>query len=114
MDLAPLDEWAWVLVRSQDWKPILRRVSRDTGSPAFAILEKRQIFLEEALFRADPERSRELLARFRVPLDELLSLAVVHELGHAMCQETDEARATEYAAQLSVTGETKCPMRRRR
>jgi hypothetical protein len=113
MDLAPISTWEWVLVRSLEWKPILRRVGRDTGSPAFTILEKRRVFLEEALFRADPERSRELLARFRIPLDELLSAAVAHELGHALCHETDEARAKQYAAELSLTGKATCVMRSR-
>jgi hypothetical protein len=114
MDLAPLGDWTWVLVRSQDWKPILRGVGRNTRSPAFAILQKRQIFLEEALFRADPERSRELLAEFRMPLDQLLSVAVAHELAHALCQDTDEARAKAYAAELSSTGKATClaPSRR--
>jgi hypothetical protein len=27
MDLAPLGDWTWILVRSQDWKPILRRLT---------------------------------------------------------------------------------------
>lgn len=49
-DLRGLEGWTWVLVRSDDWKPILRRVGRDPDSPAFTILEKRQTFLEEALF----------------------------------------------------------------
>jgi len=61
MELAPLGDWTWILVRSQDWKPILRRVGRDPESPAFTILEKPQTFLEEGLFNSDPERSRTLL-----------------------------------------------------
>ena len=83
MDLARLGDWTWILVRSQDWKPILRRVGRDPDSPAFTILEKRQTFLEEALFNAVPERSRTLLEKWRMPLDQLLMFAVAHELGHA-------------------------------
>jgi hypothetical protein len=51
MNLAPLGDWTWILVQSRDWKPILRRVGRDPDSPALTILEKRQTFLEEALFR---------------------------------------------------------------
>src|SRR5262249_39944895 len=66
-DLRPLGEWTWVLVRSQDWKPILRQVGRDPDSPAFTILAARQTFLEEALFDADPLRGRTLLERFRMP-----------------------------------------------
>lgn len=108
MDLVPLGDWTWILVRSQDWKPILRRVGRDPESPAFTILEKRQTFLEEALFNAGPERSRTLLERWRMPLDQLLMFAVAHELGHALCGETDEARANAYADQLRSTGKVTC------
>lgn len=108
MDLSPLGDWTWVLVRSQDWRPILRRVGRDPKSPAFTILDKRQIFLEEALFNAAPARARELLEAWRMPLDELRTFAVTHELGHALCQETDEARANAYAEQLRSTGKVTC------
>ena len=108
MDLAPLGDWTWILVRSQDWKPILRRVGRDPDSPAFTILEKRRTFLEEALFNAGPARSRTLLEKWRMPLDQLLAFAVAHELGHALCQETDEARAKAYAEQLRRTGKVTC------
>ena len=108
MDLAPLGDWTWILVRSQDWKPILRRVGRDPDSPAFTILGKRQTFLEEGLFKTVPERSRTLLEKWRMPLDQLLMFAVAHELGHALCHEADEARAKAYAAQLRSTGKATC------
>ena len=108
MDLAQLGDWTWILVRSEDWRPILRRVGRDADSPAFTILEKRQTFLEEALFNPSPERSRTLLAKWRVPLDRLLLFAVTHELGHALCRETDEARTIEYAEELRRTGRITC------
>jgi len=112
MDLAPLGDWTWILVRSRDWKPILRRVGRDPDSPAFTILEKRQTFLEEALFNASPERARTLLEKWRIPLDQILMFAVAHELGHALCQETDESRARSHAAQLRSTGSVTCLGRR--
>jgi hypothetical protein len=112
MNLAPLGDWTWVLVRSNDWKPILRKVGRDADSPAFTILEKRQTFLEEALFTASPERSRTLLDKFRMPLDQLLPFAVAHELAHAVCHETDEAKAKAYAEQLRGTGKIICSGRK--
>jgi len=108
LELTQLGEWTWILVRSDDWKPILRRVGRDPDSPAFTILEKHQTFLEEALFRFDPARSRTLIEKWRTPLDQLLPLAVSHELGHALCRDTDEPRTNEYAAQLRSTGTTTC------
>lgn len=81
-------------MRSEDWKPILRRVRRDPDSPAFTILEKRQTFLEEPLFVRIAGRDRTLLETWRMRLDQLLEFAVTHELGHALCRETDEARRT--------------------
>ncbi len=107
-DLARLGEWTWVLVQSGDWRPILRRAGRDPDSPAFTILEKRQTFLEEALFRAKADRSRILLEKYRVPLDQLLYVAVTHELGHAICHEVDEVKAIVYADQLRNTGRVLC------
>ncbi len=49
-----LGQWTWVLVRSEDWKPILTRVQMDPNSPAFSILERRQTFVEEALLVSKP------------------------------------------------------------
>jgi hypothetical protein len=111
MDLTGLGEWTWVLVKSEDWTPILRRVDRDQDSPAFTILEKRQTFLEEALFNPPADRGRTLLAKWRMPLDELLPFAVAHELGHALCREVDERRANDYAAQLRSAGTVRCRTR---
>jgi len=105
---ADLGEWTWILVRSENWRPILRRVGRDPDSPAFTILASRQTFLEDALFDADPVRSRTLLERWRVPRDKLLAFAVAHELGHAVCAETDEAKAIRYAEQLLGRGAAAC------
>src|SRR5215510_9772671 len=101
MDTSPLGEWTWILVRSDDWSPILRRVGRDPDSPAFTIPGRRQTFLEEALFRHSPGRSRILMEKLGVPLDQFLALAVSHELGHALCHETSEAQAS---AGVTLTG----------
>ena len=108
MDLAELGDWTWILVRSQDWKPILRSVGRDPDSPAFTILEQRRTFLEEAVFNPDPARSRTLLEKWRIPLDQFPKYAVVHELAHALCRETDEPRARAYAVELRNTGRVTC------
>ena len=108
LDLDRLGEWTWILVQSEDWRPILRRVGRDPDSPAFTILEKRQTFLEETLFRPRADRSRIFLERYRVPLDQLLAIAVAHELAHAMCQEVDEPKTAAYASQLRKTGTVVC------
>ena len=107
-ELAALGDWEWILVRSEDWGRILRRVGRDPDSPAFTILEQRRTFLEEALFQPMAGRSRTLLEKWRVPLDQLLDVAVTHELAHALCRERDEAQTHAYAGQLSESGQVTC------
>jgi hypothetical protein len=107
-DLHRLGGWMWILVRSEDWRIILRRVGRDPDSPAFTILEKRQTFLEEALFSPMPEPSRTLLQKWRIPLDRLLEYAVTHELGHALCGEADESRVHAYARELRDSATVTC------
>jgi hypothetical protein len=107
-DLTPLGTWTWILVRSEDWQPILRQVGRDTDSPAFTILEKRQTFFEEALFLPLAGRTRRLLEKWRLPLDKLLEFAVTHELAHAICPEADERRTHALAAELAQTGSLQC------
>jgi len=107
-DLRTLGEWTWILVQSDDWKPILRRVGRDPDSPAFTILAARETFLEEALFDPDPLRKRTFLERFRMSVEDLLPFAVAHELAHALCREVDERRTERYATQLRQTGRTSC------
>jgi len=103
--LAP---WTWVLVKSQDWKFIVRSLRGNTDSPAFSDLERRVTFLEEALFVQVAGRSAELLRVWSVPLDRLLLLAVTHELGHAMCDELDEAKADKFGVLLRQGREAKC------
>lgn len=36
----------------------------------------------------------------RVPFDQFLDLAVTHELGHAMCGESDEIKAERFGREL--------------
>jgi hypothetical protein len=95
-----LGEWTWVLVKSADWKVILLSRGLNPDSPAFTVLEKRQTFLEEALFVRVPNRSSELLRFWSVPLDKMLDLAVTHELGHAVCNMQDERIADSFGKQL--------------
>jgi hypothetical protein len=88
-----LGEWTWVLVRSKDWKPMKRRLRRDPDSPAFTILRARRTFIEEALVAPAPGRSAELIGHWSRSMDDLLALAITHELGHALCDEQDEHKA---------------------
>ena len=95
-----LGPWTWVLVRSQDWKPISRRLRLNPDSPAFTALDQRATFLEEALFLHDPTRSAELMRQWQMSMPRLLELAVTHELGHALCAEPNEAAADRFGEKL--------------
>jgi len=92
--------WTWVLVKSEDWKPMVGRLGGNTNSPAFTVLEKRQTFLEEALFVPAGGRGAELLRVWSVPLDKFLDFAITHELGHGMCNTTDERQAETFGRLL--------------
>ena len=95
-----LGHWTWVLVRSQDWKPISQTLRLDTSSPAFSALDLRQTFLEEAIFSHDAERTAELMQEWQRSMPALLELAVSHELGHAFCGEPNEAVAKHFGEEL--------------
>jgi hypothetical protein len=103
-----LGEWTWVLVKSADWKGILLSRGLNPDSPAFTVLEKRQTFLEEALFVQVPNRSAELLRFWSVPLDKMLDLAITHELGHAACSMQDEHLADSFGRQLREGRNPEC------
>jgi hypothetical protein len=95
-----LGEWTWILVRSEDWKPILVRRGLDSDSPAFTYYEKHETFIEEALVAEVPGRRGKLLIEWGMSLQDLLDFAVAHELGHALCNEKDEAKANRVARLL--------------
>ena len=95
-----LGHWTWVLVRSQDWKPISRMLRLNPDSPAFTAFEPRETFLEEALFVHDPERTSELMKEWQRSMPALLELAVSHKLGHAICKEPSEATADRFGEDL--------------
>jgi hypothetical protein len=95
-----LGPWTWVLVRSEDWKPLLRRIGTRLDTPAFSSLQQRETFLEGALFGPEPLRAAELAREFQVPIDQLLELAVAHEMGHAICHGGDEGVANRVGQQL--------------
>ena len=95
-----LGTWTWVLVKSDDWQSIVQRMGRNTDSPAFSVLEKRETFLEEALFANSGTRRVQLLRVWSVPLDKFLDFAVTHELGHSICDELDEAKADAFGRVL--------------
>lgn len=89
--------WTWVLVRSEEWKQFMQAEHADPDSPAFTWPSHRRIFIENALVSPALDRRAQLVQHWRMSIDELLTLALTHEMGHAICQENDERRADEYA-----------------
>jgi hypothetical protein len=92
--------WSWVIVGSGAWQPLTQKLRLDQRSPAFTAIDERETFLEEALFLPMPTRTNELVRDLRVPFDQLLSIAVSHELGHAICHGGGEATAKRVSEQL--------------
>jgi hypothetical protein len=92
--------WKWVIVGSDDWQSLVLELHLDPRSPAFTAVKERESFLEGALFSAMPARADELKKNFGVPADQLLTIAVSHELGHAICEGEDEKIAKRVSEQL--------------
>lgn len=103
-----LEEWTWILVRSADWRQLTEPRHLDPQSPAFTLLERRETFFEEALVAPVPVRRAELLVHWSRTSEDLLRLAVTHELGHALCKEENEYKADATGARLRRGENVKC------
>jgi len=95
-----LGDWTWVLVKSDDWKALQRSHRMDPDSPAFSVLGRRETFFEEAPVSPVTLRRIELVRQWSLGTDDLLKLAVTHELGHALCNEKNERKADVYGEML--------------
>jgi hypothetical protein len=95
-----LGKWTWVLVRTEDWKQLLSERKFDSDSPAFSYLPKRDTFLDGALVVRASIRGAELSAIWHMPIEDLLDLAIRHELAHALCNDRDETNADRAAIAL--------------
>jgi hypothetical protein len=95
-----LGEWRWVLVRSEDWKPILSERKADPNVPAFSYLPKRETFLDSALVAGPSIHGAELSALWHMPIKDLLDLAIRHELAHALCNDVNEITTDRAAIAL--------------
>jgi hypothetical protein len=95
-----LGDWTWVLVKSNDWKGLQRQHRMDPDSPAFTVLDRRETFFEEALLNPVTVRRVELVRQWSLGMDDLLKLAVTHELGHGFCSEKNERKADAYGEEL--------------
>lgn len=103
-----LGEWTWVLVRSEDWKLILVVRRLDPGIPAFTALAARMTFFEEALLAGATGRLSELMAVWHMGRESLLDSAIRHELGHPLCNDTNEAKADRAARSLEQKKPISC------
>ena len=90
---ALLPNWKWVLVRAEHWKSLAASLHLDSDSPAITLLDDNTTLLEESLIAPRAERAAELMNSYKIALDQLLDVAVSHELGHAICHEQNEFRA---------------------
>jgi hypothetical protein len=106
--VAQFGNWTWVLVRSEDWKDILRPRGLDLDSPAFTFYPKRETFIEEALVTQVPVRSCELLLKWSMDRRDLLDLAIRHEMGHALCNDANERNADRAARLLEQRKSVSC------
>jgi hypothetical protein len=82
-----LGEWTWVVVRSVDWKRILLERGFDPNNPAFSYLPRRETFFDGSLVVKVSARGVELSGRWHMSIEDLLDLAIRHELAHALCNE---------------------------
>ena len=103
-----LGEWNWVLLRTEDWKQILSDRKLDTNHPAFSYLPKRETFLDGALVVRASIRGVELSAIWHMPIEDLLDLAIRHELAHALCNDPDETKADLAATALKNRKPVSC------
>lgn len=98
----PIDRlkgWDWIVVSSEEWQPLLRRLHLNSRSIAFSSVEQHTVVFEEAIFLRG-ERTEKLAHNLRVPIDQLISMAVSHELGHILCHDGNEEAADRVAEQL--------------
>lgn len=100
--------WSWVIVGSEDWQSVVLKRHVDRRSPAFTAIDTRETFLEEALFLPKTARTGELARNLGVPAGQLLTIAVSHELGHAICHGGDEAIANRVSDQLRNGEQINC------
>jgi hypothetical protein len=98
----------WVLVKSDNWKALQHQHRMDPESPAFSVLDRRETFFEEALVSPVTPRRIELVRQWSSGMDDLLNLAITHELGHALCNEKNEKKADAYGEELRRGQTTVC------
>jgi hypothetical protein len=71
-------------------------------------LPNRETFFDEALVEAESSRGLELSASWHMKISDLRDLAIRHEIGHALCGESDELAATRIAGLLRAGRPVSC------
>jgi hypothetical protein len=110
--ISGLASWSFVLVPTGLWGEMVRAAGGPTGSPAFTALHSRETFFQDALFSPTALQRAQLMQMFGVDQDTQLELAVSHELGHALCQDTNERRAAAQAENLRESRALHCKQTR--
>ena len=95
-----LGEWSWILVSGAGWKPMLEAMGLNPVSPAITSYADRETFFDQSLFAPNDQRKAEWSRQFPVPLSQLLTVAITHEIGHALCRDSSELSAERAATQL--------------
>jgi hypothetical protein len=103
-----LGEWTWVLVRSADWRRILLDRGFRPDSPAFSYLPRRETFLDGSLVAEVSTRSIELREKWHMSIQDLLDLAIRHEIAHGLCNDRNETKAGVAAKALKERKALSC------
>lgn len=86
-----LGQWKWVLVPSQQWKILVTQLGVSPNVPAFTALDAKMTLFDDALLGGSPGRTSQLMDIWGLGREELLDLAVRHELSHALCNDENES-----------------------
>ena len=98
--VAKLGEWTWVIVQTDEWRSTLQTRGLDPNTPALTYSAKRQTFFEQALLLKASVRGSALSERWQLAIEDLLDLAVRHELAHGLCNCLNEYKAAQIAYSL--------------
>jgi hypothetical protein len=109
-----MGQWTFVLAGSARWKQTIKELGGDTESPAFSELDARVTVFEEELFETVDSRQAMVARRFGLPPGSILDYAVTHEMGHAICGESQENLANKYGSDLRRGISPMCPTYRKR
>ena len=109
-----MGQWTFVLAGSARWKQTIKELGGDTESPAFSELDARVTVFKEELFETVDSRQAMVARRFGLPPGSILDYAVTHEMGHAICGESQENLANKYGSDLRRGISPMCPTYRKR